>query len=169
MIHVGIVGHRFLEAQATAFVEGQCLDILKKLQVAHKGIIAYSAIAEGSDSIFASVAVKLRIPLEIILPFAEYENDFINETSRQIYKQLKTAASKEIELSFNTRSEDAYVEAMRWILKKSDIVIAVWNGEKHGGRGGTADSVKNIMHTGLDWIHMDISNFSVNTYIKKKA
>jgi hypothetical protein len=164
---IGIVGHRFLQPHATAFVTAECLSMLQQLQAPEENIIAYSAIAEGADSIFAATALELKIPLEIVLPFEDYENDFDSETARQTYLQLKKAAAKTTTLPFSCRSVDAYYEAMQWVLKRSDIVIVVWNGEANGGRAGTADAVKKIKEAGTDWIHIDTKNYTTTWYLIK--
>ncbi len=160
MTGVGIVGHRFLQPTAADFVAKQCHGLLKELQAEQGKITAYSAIAEGADSIFAATALALNIPLEIVIPFTGYENDFQNEKARTTYQQLQLSATQKTILPFTGRSVDAYYEAMQWVLERSAIVIAVWNGDNSGGRAGTADAVKKIREAGRSWIHIDINNYT---------
>jgi len=170
MIRIGIIGHRFLQLPQQDFVAEQCRRILMQLQEQEpRGVVACSAIAEGADSIFAQAALKLQLPLEIVLPFIEYELDFAAGKARQNYLLLKAAATKTTWLPFASRSEDAYAAGMHWMLENSDIVIAVWNGEANKGRGGTSDGVKNIISRGLDWIHIDICNYSNMAHLHKHA
>lgn len=169
MTGIGIVGHRFLQTAAADFVAEQCHALLQELQAAQEKITAYSAIAEGADSIFAAAALALHIPLEIVLPFTEYENDFENEMAQKTYRQLQQAATRTTRLPFMGRSVDAYYEAMQWVLERSAIVIAVWNGENRGGRAGTADAVKKIREAGRSWIHININNYTTSRFISNSS
>lgn len=165
MTGVGIVGHRFLQPSAAAFVAQQCHVLLAELQEQLVEVTAYSAIAEGADSLFASAALALRIPLEIVIPFTGYEHDFENEPAQNTYRHLQQAASVKTILPFTGRSVDAYYQAMQWVLERSAIVIAVWNGDSSGGRAGTADAVKKIREAGRSWIHIDINSYTVSRFI----
>lgn len=165
MTGIGIVGHRFLQQPAADFVTRQCHRLLQDLQAERGKITAYSAIAEGADSIFAAAAIALHIPLAIVIPFNGYESDFESETARTIYQQLQRAATQKTILPFNGRSVDAYYEAMQWVLERSAIVIAVWNGDNGGGRAGTSDAVKKIRDAGRSWIHIDINNYTTSQFM----
>jgi hypothetical protein len=158
---VGIVGHRFLDTAAANFARTQCTAILQHLQETQQQCIALSAIAEGADCIFGEVALEQGIPLEIVIPFADYENDFEEAEALQLYRRLLQSAHKKTCLDFKHRSVDAYYEAMQWILKNADLVIAVWNDEPNGGRAGTSDAVAHMEQSGQDWIH--ISTRSLTT------
>ena len=138
MIRVGIVGHRFLKQAEAEFAASQCMAVLKDLLKEHESIVACSAIAAGADTIFATAALKLHIPLEIVLPFDEYGLDFEEEKALQTFLRLKAAASKITRLPYGPRSDEAYRAAMQWILATSNIVLAAWNGLAQGGPGGTA-------------------------------
>lgn len=168
MTGIGIVGHRFLPQPAIEFVAVQCRSLLMELREAQGKITAYSAIAEGADSIFATAALALGIPLEIVIPFTGYENDFENEKALGIYQHLQQVAAHKTILPFNGRSVDAYYEAMQWVLERSAIVIAVWNGDNSGGRAGTADAVRKIRDAGRSWIHIDVNNCTMSKFLNNR-
>jgi hypothetical protein len=157
---IGIVGHRFLDPAAAMFARAQCRAILQALLQTQQQCVALSAIAEGADGIFAEVALELGIPLEIVLPFAAYENDFEEEKALQLYRHLLQMANKKTCLPFRDRSVNAYYEAMLWVLKHADLVIAVWNGEPNGGKAGTADAVLHMQQSGQDWIHISTKHLT---------
>jgi hypothetical protein len=161
MIKVGIVGHRFLEQAQTEFVTRECVHLLKHLQSKYGSIVAFSAIAEGADSLFADVALSLQIPVNVVLPFEEYVSDFTNEEARKTYLRLSNGATDIKRLDFSERSEEAYYNAMQWVVVNSDILFAVWNGKASNGKGGTADAVKLALGMGKNWIHLDIISRSV--------
>jgi hypothetical protein len=152
----GIEGHRFFyDQEVEEFVSFQCTEILSTLQQ-NSQITALSAIAKGSDTIFADAALSLNIPLEIVRPFDTYVNDFVSEESRASYKRLREAAYRETILTYPDRSEDAYYEAMRYIVLHSDLLIAVWDCLPAKGRGGTGEAVKLAIALRKDWIHLNV-------------
>ncbi|MFT3932276.1 MAG: hypothetical protein QM726_01575 [Chitinophagaceae bacterium] len=142
------------------------MQILQQLKAEYSEIVACSAIAEGADSIFADAALALDIPLEIVLPFDEYENDFETAAAQETYLRLKAAATICSWLPFKARSNDAYYAGMEWVVERSAIVVAAWNGKANAGRGGTSDGVRKIQEEGLDWIHIDTKHLEVNWHIK---
>ena len=167
MIKVGVVGHRYLTHSQLNFVRQNCLDILNKIQNLHGEVIALSAIAEGADSIFAEVAISLKIPLHIIRPFKQYSNDFSSAIQIESYNNLRHLASNETLLHFDFRSEKAYYYAMQWIVKKSEILIAAWDGKPARGIGGTGNAVKQAILNKKEWIHLDVNNQSTKCNLVK--
>ena len=163
---IGIVGHRYLASKETvAFVAATCLGILKEQQVEHKNVSALSALAEGSDTLFAEAAVALNIRLEIVRPFEEYATDFTDSSARQRYERLRSVAYCETRLANASRSDAAYIEAMRWIVDNSSLLLAVWDGSPARGSGGTGDATARANLIKCDWIHMNVTDLSVNYHL----
>lgn len=166
-IRIGIVGHRFIpNRRVEDFIRSECHQILDSVQSRSPGLTAVSAIAEGADSIFAEVALSLSIPLEIIRPFERYPDDFLTLESREIYTTLCASACQEERLAFVDRSTDAYFEAMQWVVKRSDLLIAAWDGIEGRGRGGTSDAIHHARDRHRDWVHLDVTTLRRNTYCK---
>ena len=162
-IRIGIVGHRYIQSpEVEEFIYGSCRRILLELQRRYRTLTALSAIAQGADSIFAQAALSLALPLEIVCPFERYAEDFASQEASRIYSTLRAAASREEPLAFVHRSEDAYYAAMQWVVGRSDLLIAAWDGKKGNGRGGTADAVHRAKGMGLDWVHLDVVSRSGN-------
>lgn len=169
MIKIGIVGHRFLQQRgAEKFIFRQCQDILMRAKIEKGNVIALSAIAEGADSIFADAAISLSIPLEIIKPFDQYETDFTTDLTKQCFYRLYHAASRITKLPYESRSVQAYFDAMQWVVNQSDLLVAVWDGKEARGKGGTADAVKLAMEINLDWIHLDVTDQSTKFFSGKR-
>jgi hypothetical protein len=165
VFHIGIVGHRYLADQETvAFVSDQCLHILKEARSKHPEVVALSAIAEGSDTLFAEAALSLGIPLEIVRPFDDYVADFETPAARKRYEQLRAAAKTETLLAHQERSDAAYGAAMDWIVRKCDLLVIVWDGLPALGPGGTGSAVKEASQLHRAWLHLDVSDFSVKSY-----
>jgi hypothetical protein len=165
MIRIGIIGHRFFyNDHSIEFVTKHCSSILQQAKENYKNVVAVSAIAEGADMIFAEVASLLNIPLEIVRPFHDYVTDFEALHSKNRYLNLQKIARQETRLPYSKRSEDAYFEAMQWIIKESDMSIAVWDGTENNGKASTAATVKELIRGKRNWIHLDVTCNCVKFY-----
>lgn len=162
MWRVGIVGHRNLGGpEAIELVKMSCLSILKEAVQNHGEVLALSALAEGADTLFAEAGCSLGLPLEVVRPFESYSSDFTDADARARYEQLRSTAARETVLPFRERSTEAYVAAMRWILDHSDLLVVAWDGQAAAGPGGTAEAAELRMQEGDPWVHLDVSNLSV--------
>src|SRR5262249_4191006 len=108
MNRLGIVGHRCLNAAATAFVDSASRAVLADALATRAEVVALSALAEGADTLFAEAALSLSVPLEVVRPFARYAEDFGTDESRRRYRTLAAAARLETKLGFVGRSAHAY-------------------------------------------------------------
>jgi hypothetical protein len=118
-----------------------------------------SALAEGSDRICAEAGLKQGFELDVALPFRSdvYAEDFPDPESRADYEALKARASRVLELPGERATADAaYSLVGGAILAASDILLAIWNGQGSGGRGGTADVVATALSLGKPVIHVPI-------------
>ncbi len=173
-LRVGVTGHRpnrlSPEApQALAAAVRRLLagfqDSLSAVLVSHKDcfsaepprLIVVSSLAEGTDRVVAEVAREMGLELFCPLPFArdEYEKDFDAPASRQSYRRLLGEASV-FELDGSRADADqAYEGAGLFMLRQSDVVIAVWNGKVGSGRGGTRDIVQAAVDAGIPQVRFD--------------
>jgi hypothetical protein len=165
MFYVGVVGHRYLADQKTEdFVSEQSLKILEQARCEHADLVALSAIAEGADTLFAEAALVLGIPLEIVRPFKVYGSDFAKVPARERYEKLRSAARDEESLDHEKRSDAAYKAAMSWIVRRSDLLVAAWDGLPAEGVGGTGDAVRQAVQLGKAWSHLDVRDLSVTSH-----
>lgn len=163
---VGIVGHRYInDTNVIAFVTEQCTSILERTQNTYPELVALSAIAQGADSIFAEAALTLGIPLEVVRPYQTYTSDFTTVPARHRYNRLRQAARSETTLNFAQRSDDAYEAAMHWIVTRSDLLVAAWDGHSTNGPGGTGHAVSQAIRINRSWIHLNVADLSVTHYI----
>jgi hypothetical protein len=165
---IGIVGHRYIDAEPTeAFVRQACHDILAGARRRQQHLQALSALAAGADTIFAQTALSLHIPLHVIRPFDEYAGDFSTEEALHTYDRLKAEAASERRLPFVTRSVEAYYAAMREVVDRSDLLLAVWDGQEGKGKGGTSDAITRVREMQRDWIHLDVRDATRYSHCKK--
>jgi hypothetical protein len=117
-----------------------------------------SALAEGADRIAASVALASGYELICPLPFPreEYARDFKDDDSRREFASYLSYARAVLELDGRRDAEDhAYEAASLVMLAHSDIVVALWDGQPSKGRGGTADTIRHAVESGLPVIWFD--------------
>lgn len=118
-----------------------------------------SALAEGADRICADAALEQGYLLDVALPFpaSVYADDFPDPLSLASFRGFMARASTLLELPGDRAAEDgAYSLVGGAILAASDILIAVWNGEGSGGRGGTGDVVATALAMGKPVVHIPI-------------
>ncbi len=139
---IGVTGHRHLRGGAK-FVVTTLQRVLARLRQAHpEDLVALSALAEGADTCFAEEALALSIPLEAVIPFEGYSEDFPPGLARERFERLLAQACAVHRLPYNARSDEAYLAAGLWITDHSDLLIAVWDEQPARGKGGTGDVVQ---------------------------
>ena len=136
------------------------------------GLAIVSSLAEGSDSIVAEAGLAAGFELEVILPFgrAEYGNDFETPASRARFEHLFARASTVFELSGDADERPpAYEAAGLFMLAKIDLLIAIWDGERAAGIGGTAQIVGRAMADGIPIMWIDPADPNAMQMLWRKA
>ena len=172
---VGVIGHRpnrLPEAgrdQVTLRIAEALSLVAKATHAAHERHAAFfspeppvlrlvSAVAEGADRMAAHAALDGGYTLTAVLPFAiaEYERDFIDESSRAEYQRLLERTESTVVLC-GARSDGSrpYELVGDTVIANADLVLAVWDGGPSGGHGGTTELVQDAAHAGLPIIHVD--------------
>lgn len=157
IVKVGITGH--LSLQKLDLLELSIRQILDKISNLHPDgkVFFYSPLSPGADLLAAKIAVDLSIPLFVILPFNQdkYLQSF-SVNDRALFHQLIQKAEESIELS-EEKEDNAYQRLGNFLVENMDILIAVWNGQKARGPGGTGEVVKNfrLSRKPFAWIRAD--------------
>jgi uncharacterized phage-like protein YoqJ len=145
MIRIGVTGHRILANQEK--VRSGIRDVIHRLIISfHENeweII--SALAEGADCLFVEeVMNQLHAKLSAVLPLlvSEYLQEFHEPSRKSTFEDLLNKAKKIVRIEQKPSREEAYLEAGRYIVDHCDILVAIWDGQKAQGIGGTGDIVK---------------------------
>lgn len=145
MIYIGVTGHRFL-AEKDKLINS--IDsALKTIKITYRNqnFTIISPLAEGADRLVAVEALKIlkaRLFVPLPMPESDYLKDFkTNESKEEFLILLKKAYKKNI-LPKTTTREDSYDQVGNYILDNCDILLAIWDGKKEQGIGGTASIVK---------------------------
>jgi len=153
-VRIGIAGHRRLDDASR--IEGQLLKVMRRLSEPRRDeivrLVLQTCLAEGADTLAAEVLLRYFqfSGIEVILPLdvEEYLADFSTAAARRLFGHLLDRAEavvsprSGIAPSPGTSSRQAaYLAAGRRVVERSEAVIAVWDGQRARGPGGTADIV----------------------------
>ena len=144
---MGVTGHRDLARPDVAAAE---VDVVLDHLVGDSGrvLVVVSGLAEGADRLVAQqVLARQGSRLIALLPMdpIDYVSDFADAGSVKEFTDLLHAAD-EVEVIRGAPSDDwtreaAYERAGHAMLDRSDVLIALWDGQPSKGRGGTAEMV----------------------------
>lgn len=162
---IGVSGHQNLGDEATQqFVQEQIRSLLLAYRERTSDIVLYSALAMGADQLFVRTALALQIPVEIVLPCANYESIFPTDSAREEYLRLLSACQACHRLPHQECSDDAYLALGQWIVDHSDLMILAWNGLPPRGKGGTGDVATYARNNGRPFVHIHTLQHTVRTY-----
>ena len=114
-------------------------------------------IADGADQIAAEVALELGWELQAVLPFARdyYRSTLASDEARERFDALLARANRVLELPGEQGQEpEGYAMVGRATVAHCDILIAVWDGLKPRGRGGTGEVVELAVTRGNPVVHI---------------
>jgi len=175
---IGVVGHRPNRLRGVPYVtiaDAIRKEILRiRETVPDRQFVGVSPLAEGSDRIFAKVALEFGMPLICPMPFiqAEYENDFSggNELEkdslsefRNLIESFRTGPGIDIvELDGRRAQEtEAYRKVGEWVLQQSEFVVFVWDGQDLGKPGGTDEMIEIAKKRRMDYVVINLTDIPI--------
>lgn len=138
-MEVGITGHQSIPENAVRPITS---GITQTLSPYGNRLIGLSSLAAGADQLFSEIVLQMGGHLRVIVPCANYEAAFSDEDARIRFRRFLNKATTIETLSYPRPSEEAFLAAGRRIVDLSQLLIAVWDGRKARGKGGTADIVR---------------------------
>jgi hypothetical protein len=148
---IGVCGHRNLDPScatelATA-VRTQLLRLAKALPSTEIRVL--SGMAAGADLIIARAAIEAGVQVEAVLPMplAQYRADFDSDSYGELEALLAHPQVRCVELSPPERLNESggrdkgYQSLGRTLIRRSSILLAVWDGKSTRQTGGTFDTL----------------------------
>ena len=132
---VGITGHRDLTVQTTALVSAA----IDQHLAGYDQLVGVTALAEGADQLFARVVLTRGGQLDVVVPSAEYRS--LREDIAE-YDRLLAHAARVTRLPFGEDGPFAHMAAGLVMIERSELVIAVWDGQPARSFAGTGDFVE---------------------------
>lgn len=148
MTVLAVTGHTDLTSASVPLVR----DALRELLSDHEGpeLVGVSCLAAGSDTLFAEAVLAAGGRLVVVLPSQDYRRTKVKPGHAPAFDRFVQAADEVLVMPFATAGRAAYEAANRILLERADRLVAVWNGQPPGGKGGgTADVVLDARAVGL--------------------
>lgn len=123
-----------------------------------KSNFAMSALAEGSDRLFAEAALDLGFQLQAVLPMpvADYESTFEDTSTTEVFRRLLGRSSETRILDGSLADSKAAYEALgQAMVVDCDVLMCVWDGKPAAGRGGTPEVIEYALERGRQVIWID--------------
>jgi hypothetical protein len=139
MIRIGITGHIHLTADSAPLIYDALMVVLKEYEVGC--VRGVTCLADGADQIFARAVLATKGSYEVIIPARDYRDRHIRPDALSDFDELVRCAAKVSYTDHASSGDDAYLTASLEMLRRSDRLLAVWDGRTGGRRGGTADIV----------------------------
>jgi hypothetical protein len=137
---VGITGHQRLGGPTKRNQIRRALEsIVDELP---SPLIAVSSLAVGADQLFARLMIDRGAFIDAVIPFEGYERTFTTAGARNEYFALLAHAASVTVLPRVGDDEECFLNAGKTVVRRSDVLIAIWNGRPARGLGGTADIVR---------------------------
>jgi hypothetical protein len=182
-LRIGVTGHRQLqESDELRKAVSDAVDLAICRSGYHQAdhpntplrLTVVSALAEGADRLVANEVLQrkdfVKSRLICVLPVAEenlnvYRADFESEESRQKFNALYISAWQVREPptglvppeASKEQREAGYLWAGQEVVRNSDVVIALWDGQASRGTGGTADLIRWMREQAIRYVSSDPS------------
>lgn len=146
MTRIAVTGHRGLSPGVEAIIE-QAL----RAELAHytsSDLVGISCLADGADQIFAQAVVDRGGRLEVVVPAEQYR-DGLPERAHRGYDELLSRAVVVRRGDYVESTAESHMDASIEMLKRAEVLFAVWDGLPARSFGGTADVVARAREAGV--------------------
>src|SRR5579862_8078754 len=154
---VGVSGHRDLDPGDSARLREAVTDFVQQLRshLPDTELRLIVGMAQGADLLVAETALGLGVPVEAVLPMPleSYAADFDAPTLACLRELLRSPQVRCVELSaqrataaspgpHSREQRDAmYTNLTDTLIRRSSLLLALWDGRGSHLPGGTADTV----------------------------
>lgn len=151
---VGFTGHRKLDDPQ--LVANAIRSVFDELSATHGLLAAVSSTASGADTLFVEEVARRKLPYFLIFPFHEerFRQDFSQADWDRVAAHFGAALSID-EVRDVDSPQEGYLECGVLTADRSDVLLAVWNGEAAAGKGGTGDIVEYARALDMPLIRID--------------
>jgi hypothetical protein len=137
VVRIGVTGHIRLTESSHRLIFDALVQELRQ----YVGMRGVTCLAEGADRLFAEAVRQCSGTYEVVLPGA-------NDEGTELLRLLAEAAAVS-QLPALAQPAESYAAASEEMLRRSDRLVAVWDGDERGGPGGTADTVARARARGV--------------------
>jgi len=153
---VGVSGHRDLAVEGVAAVRDGVKSFVEEIRghLPHTELQILIGMARGADLLVAQVALELGLHVEAVLPMplSQYAADFDPQSLAVLKELLRHPSVRCQELALPATYSDSgtmpatlrdamYSSLTGTLIRRSSLLLAIWDGEQSRLAGGTADTV----------------------------
>lgn len=158
-MRVGVTGHQERDGIDWEWTREAVTKVLVRLASPLEG---WSSLAIGADQLFARAVLDLGGSIVTVVPGDWYESCFKGDGLER-YRAL-LATGRRIDLN-GLEGEDAFLAAGLEVADSTNALLAIWDGKRAKGRGGTADVVDYAREHGKTVMHVNPIERSVATLV----
>jgi hypothetical protein len=140
MLRIGVTGHVILSCGTEKLIYDCLAEELRPY--ASAGLHGVTCLADGADQLFARVVLALGGTFEAIIPALDYRRRAVERDNRAAFDDLLNQASAVSYMPFFDSGRRAYMAASEELLRRIDLLLAVWDGAPSVVLGDTADVVR---------------------------
>ncbi|HKN99927.1 MAG TPA: hypothetical protein VJX10_22605 [Pseudonocardiaceae bacterium] len=139
MPRIGITGHTGLSSATTTAVS----DALRRELRHHRTpeLHGITCLAPGTDQLFARAVLAEGGTFEVVLPATDYRDSALRPGQRPEFDDLLARATSVTYMPFAESGRSAYLAASLELLRRSDVLFAVWDGTRTGRTGESGEVV----------------------------
>ena len=161
---IGITGHRNLTASSAAKANMEIRHLFTELQksLPNTPLHLMSGLADGADRVAVKAALEMGVDVQAVLPMPRsmYEKDFSPESLDDFNELIDRDNVELIELplpgsmnpssaaKYGTERDQLYAQLGEYLILRSGILLALWDGCNSDLIGGTSDVVLRYLHAG---------------------
>lgn len=145
MIFIGVSGHRLITEIDKIKVGISCALSHIEKQFPDEAWSVISSLAEGADRLVVKQIFEVQPSAQLFVPLplsvSDYLEDFHAIVSKQEFLTIMQHAHQVIVPPPGITRPAGYDWAGRYVIENSQVLIALWDGKKARGQGGTAKIV----------------------------
>lgn len=130
---IGVTGHIRLTPGSIRPIYRAIGSVLRAQLVLHGELHGVTCLADGADRLFARAILSLAGTFEVVLPGPP--------DGRRRTRRLLRQARRITRVPPCPTPEIGYAAAGELMLRRCDLLVAVWDGTEDGAHGGTAHTV----------------------------
>jgi hypothetical protein len=148
MPRIGVTGHTRLSAATARMVDEALRAELRRYRASR--LHGITCLAVGADQLFANAVLAVGGTFEAIVPAADYRDEVVSTANRPEFDELIRLAQTVTYMPFARSGPEAYMAASEELLRRSELLFAVWDGSTAGRLGETgavvaAARVRNLL------------------------
>jgi hypothetical protein len=139
MPRIGVTGHIGLSDATTTVVS----DVLKR-ELSHYPageLHGITCLAAGTDQLFARAVLAVGGTFEVVLPAPDYRDAVLRPEQRPEFDELLSRATSVTYMPYAESGHLAYLAASLELLRRSELLFAVWDGTRSGRTGESGEVV----------------------------